>query len=112
MSGIPKDLADAFSEAIRAFAEWKLGDREPAVLFQSQPTRVSDVFNVAAAFRDRVPETIHLLVSDIAADFRRGPEALRYDCSGPKENTYLAVGACLLRLYLARMAYYEREGAD
>jgi hypothetical protein len=45
MSGIPKDLADAFSEALRAFAEWKLGDCEPVMLFQSQPTRISDVFN-------------------------------------------------------------------
>jgi hypothetical protein len=108
ISGIPKDLADAFAEALEAFAEWKLGDCEPIVSFQSHPTRISDVFNVAAAFRDVVPEPVHFMVRDLAANFRAGPEALGHDCSGPKENTYLAVGACMLRLYLARVARYVR----
>jgi hypothetical protein len=105
---IPVNLREAFEDALGRFADWDRGGPEPLISLERKSFTVAAISDFVMMFSDPAPENIYNAVLNLAQDFRAGPEALGHECDGPTEQTYASVARCLLMLYRARVAHYER----
>jgi hypothetical protein len=105
---IPPEYRDAFNQAVAAFDNWLYGAPEPPISFEGKAHSIASICEGVMCFAGPAPDEIYNLVCQKAHDFRHGLEAnTKYDCSGPKDDSYASVAECLLRLCAARTAWVK-----
>jgi hypothetical protein len=108
---IPVRLCDAFERAVLGLEDWDRGGPEPLIALEGQaPVTIDMVCGFVLPFPDLAPQGIYDAIDDLAHSFRHGIEGLgHHACEGPANNSYASLARCLLGLYEARKARYDRR---
>jgi hypothetical protein len=110
---ISDDLRYAFEVAAKSLENWGRGDREPSILHDRINYPIGAICNFVMDFSGRTPDHIYECVLTLAQHFRSGDERhVGYPCDSPKDQSYASVARCLLGLYNARVARYQRKDAQ
>jgi hypothetical protein len=94
---IPKDLREAFHDAVALFSDWNRGGPEPDVSLQQRPWPISAVCSLVMKFNDPMPENVlHRLCSQI-------------DPTDLRDTSYGSGARCLYSAINARKAEYQQR---
>lgn len=96
---LPKDLVQAFWQAIDACSFWKYGGPEPLITIDRQSFKIDGICSLVMGLKGTMPDEFYSALWDLVGQFGKGP----------LDRSYATGARCLEDEYKLRLARFQRN---